>query len=482
MTLPPDPSDSGAIADELRRLAAGIGTSILSHLASRDDFGMRTFYGEAFTLALLTRLRALDACVERKLLRAFAAKDRTDSQYHWEFNHYGMLEAGRLQTPLVFKHTPCTNWTLLRAAVQVRSGTDAERGLQVALAKLARMQNNAGLILDDPGVRSFQYHCFSAAMIFETYRATREARLLRAFQRAVAFIRHFILPNGDTLYIGRGQQQSFGYASLAYILSAACTLFEDPTLLDDLLRVTRRIRAHVRADGSLPLVIGGGEEPLPHPDAPHLDPRYPGWYAYNNHFDYLPFSGLFLHKAAELLSEARVTRARPVVQEDYRDRDFLKMVAGGTIAIVARPGGYWTNDLPVPYVYSDGRARTGCYGGEQFGRSIYSVRGIPLPMHGSRSLRWRSLSFFLGRTLVVLSPLGALIRRYEVRERRVDIHSRMLSLLAFRDRYLFPPDGPVVRSPRDLQPAGVEYSASGALLAFEANSVGDVSLEFPACQ
>ena len=478
--MTPLPPDSRVIAAELSGLAAGIGASLTAHLASRDDFGMRSFYGEAFALALLTRLGALDAQSERKLIHAFETKDRTDSEYHWEFNHYGMLEAGRLRRPLVFKHTPCTNWTLLRAAVRVRSGADPAGGMREALAKLARMQNAAGLILDDPGVRSFQYHCFSAAMIFEMYRATQDERLLRAFRRAVELIRHFILPNGDALFIGRGQQQSFGYASLAYILSAACTLDDDSTLLDDLLRVTRRIGTYLRPDGSLPLVLGGGLEPLPHPDTPHRDPRYPGWYAYNNHFDYLPFTGLFLRKAAELLTAARVMHATPVTQKPYRDRDFVKVIAGGTIAIVARPGGYWTNDLPVPYVYNDGRARTGCYGGEQFGAGIYSMRGIPLPMRGARSLRWRSLSFFAGNTLVLLSPLGILIRRYEFRDRRVDMRSRMLSVLAFRDRYLFPADGPVVRSAQSLQPVGIEYSASGALHAFEAAGVGDISLEFPA--
>ena len=474
------PTDAQVIAAELHRLAAGIGASLVCHLTAHDGFGMRTFYGEAFTLALLTRLGTLDSETERRLLRAFETKDRTDSQYHWEFNHYGMLEAGRAKPPLTFKHTPCTNWTLLRANVRVRSGTARERGLTEALKKLGRMQNTAGLILDDPGVRSFQYHCFSAAMVFELYGATQEPRFLQSFRRAVAFIRNFILPDGDTLYVGRGQQQSFGYASLAYILSAACSVDDDPTLLEDLQRVTHHISIFERADGSLPLVLGGGTEPLPHPTAPHRDPQYPGWYAYNNHFDYLPFSGLFLHKAAALLGTTRATRAAPVAQRPYRDRDFLKIVAGGTIAVVARPGGYWSNDLPVPYVYSDGRARTCCYGGEQFGGGIYSTLGIPLPLHGARSLRWRSLSFFAGNALVVLSPLGAMIRRYEVSERRVHIRSKLLSLLNFRDRYLFPTDGPVVTSTHQLKPAGIEYSASGALRAFEAARVGNVSLDFPA--
>src|SRR6185295_1884130 len=136
-------TDAQVIAAELHRLAAGIGASLVSHLTAHDGFGMRTFYGEAFALALLERLGTLDRATERRLLSGFDAKDRTDSQYHWEFNHYGMLEAGGLKPPLTFKHTPCTNWTLLRANVRVRSGTAPEQGLTEALNKLGRMQNAA---------------------------------------------------------------------------------------------------------------------------------------------------------------------------------------------------------------------------------------------------------------------------------------------------------------------------------------------------
>ncbi|MBI3774544.1 MAG: hypothetical protein HY273_03165 [Gammaproteobacteria bacterium] len=461
--------DSRQLAGQLGALTDGIAAYVADYLADREDFGMRTFYGESFALALLAKTGRHDAALEAKLLNAFHRKDRRDPQYHWEFNHYGMLEAGQLTEPLTFKHTPCTNWTLLRSNVRIAAGIDVDTARVEALAKLRRRQRPSGLILDDPGVRSFQNHCFSHEDVW-----------LRAFKRAVDFIRRFILPNGDALYIGRGQQQSFGYASLIYILSAYVALTGDRGALGDATRVAEFLTQSTCADGSLPLVVGASKEPLPHSDTPQCDLRYSGWYAYNNYFDYLPFAGVFLKKAADILS--RVPNAAPIfnVQQSYRDADFLKIVCGNTIAVVSRPGGYWTNDLPTPYVYSGGRARMPCYGGEQFGNSIYSLSGLPLPMLGNTSMRRRAISFFVGDRLVVISPLGVLLRRFEIGEGRVCLRNTVISPFQLHDRYLFLSELPVIRSDYALTAVGPAYSASGELMAYESMRVGDVELEFPA--
>ena len=472
--------DNLTIAAELRGLSEGIATYLKEYLSCRNGFDSRTFYGESFTLALLTQIGQLGPDMEEKLVRAYKNKDHGDPEFHWEFNHYGMTEADRLQPPLIFKNTRCTNWTLLRSNVRIAKSIDADDGTREAVDKIRKMQKISGFIIDDPGVRSFQYHCFSAAMIYEIYQKTKNELFLDSFLRAVFFIRHFILPNGDTLYVGRGQQQSFGYASLIYILCAFYAKTKDRSVLGDLFLVTKYLLQHARHDGSLPLVLGGGPEPLPHHDTPHRDRNYPGWYAYNNYFDYLPFAGLFLKKAADLLSDAPLNSPIFFKQESYRDSDFLKEVSGETVAVVARTGGYWTNDLPVPYVYSGGRVRTPCYGGEQFGNSIYSIRGIPLPVGGRNiSMRRRAISFFVGKTLVVVSPIGILFRSYELNERKIILHQRIFSPFRLRDRFLFENNGPIIRSEYPLFDAGEEYSVKGLLRAYEAEHVGDITLEFP---
>ena len=102
-----------------------------------------------------------------------------------------------------------------------------EKAKNTARNKIKRFQLGSGLILDDPGVKSFQYHCFSIAMIGEIYISTNDKIFLKSFSKGIDFILNFILPNGCTLYIGRGQEQSFGYGALIYILSLYFKFFND---------------------------------------------------------------------------------------------------------------------------------------------------------------------------------------------------------------------------------------------------------------
>lgn len=240
------------IEDKLNHIVLGISDYLSNYLSTRSCFGARSFYGESFTLALLSRTSHLTDDLEEKLLLEFKNKDRSDSQYHWEFNNYAMLEAGRLESSsLRFKNTPCTNWTLLRSNVRFRCNVDVDVASIEVDKKIKKMQLTSGMILDDPGVRSFQYHCFSAAMLYEIYICTNNNVYLKRFCKAVEFIRNFILPNGDTLYVGRGQQQSFGYASLIYILCGYYSVTKNNSVLGDVENVISLIRKFIRKDGQL---------------------------------------------------------------------------------------------------------------------------------------------------------------------------------------------------------------------------------------
>jgi len=466
------------LEDNLNDIVVGIANYLSSYLSLRDDFGMRSFYGESFTLAFLTQMNMLTDNVDVKLRRAFNKKNRNDSQYHWEFNNYGMQEAKTTHSNnLKFKNTSCTNWTLLRANVRLRAQQDVELAHSEIKNKLNRMQLSSGLILDDPGVRSFQYHCFSAAMLYEIYLNTKNDHYLTSFCKAVSFIRHFILPNGDTLYVGRGQHQSFGYASLVYILCAYFSITEDNSVIGDIEKIVSLINSNVKDDGSLPLVMGGGHEPIPHPDNPHQNHEYPGWYAYNNYFDYLPFAGLFLKKAIDILKNAGEYTVEYSEQAAYGDKYFRKYVIGNTIAVLSKPGGYWTNDLPIPYIYKEGKILTPCYCGEQFGNSIYSISGIPLPQYKGLSLRWKSKSFFWRDTMVLISPLGILFRKVKLTENLLEVDNKLFSLLPFHDRYLFLNKSTYINSQYSFEKMGCEYSPAGKLYVYESKKIGRLTLE-----
>lgn len=463
--------------EQLASLTNKICTFLQNRLAEREDLGCRSFYSESFSLSLLNRAGVLDDAAKAKLLAAYEALDHLHPEFHWEFNNYAFLDylqrssdqrVAPYLNPLRFKNTPCTNWTLLRSNCRLAAGTQKALAVAEAKEKIDSRQLDSGLILDDPGVKSFQYHCFSMAMIAEIYAHTGDGFFLESFYKGLRFIRNFILSNGEALYIGRGQKQSFGYGSLIYICALGYRYTSDPELLGDIQRITSFIMQHIREDGSLPLVFNGLEHEIPKV-VDMKSPEYAGWYPYNNYFDYLAFLGLFLHKSLEILADSPSEAATFRQPAGYRDKDFLKVVIEQYEAVISRPGGYWTNDQPIPYVVSRGSVLTPCYGGEQFQESLYSLKGIPLPFCAplQRSIRWRSLSWLDDKGFWLVSPLGTMRRRFFFEKERITIDTQIFSLLPFRHYYLFSSSQTsVCENLDDLTFEGTQYSASGPLSLF----------------
>jgi hypothetical protein len=459
---------------KIKNTVDSITSFIVSWLSDKQNFGCRSFYGESFSLALLQRADFLDDMTKNKLIKAYEDLDKTDSQFHWEFNNYALLDYLNLSNdntikqylePLRFKNTPVTNWTLLRSVTRIKADKDIDHAIREAKERIEKFQLKSGLILDKNDDKSFQYHCFSMAMIGEIYEQTKDEYFKNSFLKGVEFIRHFILSNGEALYIGRGQNQSFGYGALIYILSLAFKFTEDKTLLGDSERILDFLTQHQRDDGSFPLVMSGVEKTIPKIIDIH-NPEFSGWYPYNNYFDYLPFMGFFIAKAHEVLKGLDINDVQYRKEQQYRDDDFIKIVKSGYEAVVSRAGGYWSNDLPIPYIVTAGKKTTPCYGGEQFQKSLYSLEGIPLPYcdRFKKSIRWRSVSFFKGNSLWIVSPIGIMKREFIFEEKYVDIKTRVYSFFTFKHIYLsLDNDKEVFEGGDNLKFSGYEYSASGKL-------------------
>ena len=176
--------------------------------------------------------------------------------------------------------------------------------------------------------------------------------------------------------------------------------------------------------------------------------------------------GFFLNKAFELIKGVDASGLSYQNQEAYRDADFIKIVRPRYEAVLSRPSGYWTNDLPIPYIVSAFKAATPCYGGEQFQKSLYSTQGLPLPYCDTlrRSIRWRSISWFKGDSLWIVSPLGVMRRNYVFEDDSITINTWVYSLFTFMHCYLFF-DKHVSVCPdlSELTQMNCEYSASGKL-------------------
>jgi len=373
-------------------------------------------YGTAFALWLWSYFGTdFSRSVERAWQRFKDAPPRS----HGEFNIYALLQCrdilGRAPIhALIRRLRPgarhSANWMLLRAACDFQNGAflpslSARLEGRAALIRYAR----SGFIHDRSNVRSFGYHAFCGALLADIWRSRRLTWAGRAAMEAARFLSEFILPNGDALYVGRGQEQIFGYGALMYLLEAARLMTGDQRYRKLSDRVFVRLTEFQRRDGSLPLVLREGEEPEPwQPDA-----RRPGWYTYNCYADYLPFFACMLLKASDV-DLAPLDGMRPLPLHP----DFQVIERERYTAVLSRPGGSPTNDLPFPYVCLQGTSIFPCYGreGDQIDPEAVALPYGVLATGGSYGFRDHLHYRFVEDGLIGESSDVRHIRRFEFRE------------------------------------------------------------------
>ncbi len=370
-------------------------------------------YGVAFSLWLWSHFGVEFA---RQLDRAWQRLKADPPKTHGEFNVYALLHCRErmgsrpveaLARRLRFGRRHSANWVLLRSVCRAQQGpfVSPRRSRAEARAVLLRYARH-GLICDRAQVRSFAYHALCGALLADLWREFGAAWIGKAVVAAARFLAPFVLPNGDALYVGRGQEQVFGYGALLYLLEAGAQLTGDRTFEELAERVFQRLSRFQRRDGSFPLVLREGEEQEPwRPDASR-----PGWYTYNRYGDYLPFLGCMLLKAADT-ELARLDALEPLAQHPH----FLRHEDSRYTAVVAMPGGASTNDLPFPYVCVDGESVFPCYGVE--GDDI-APQAVPLPygvLAGGRAYSFREqLRYRIqGRELIGEARLAQHVRAFQ---------------------------------------------------------------------
>ncbi len=345
----------------------GAARAIAVYLADRQrpdgSFPGPDHYGVAFALWLWSEFGADYA---RQLDRAWNRLKTNPPSTHGEFNTYALLHCRRrlgegAVDALIRRLKPggrhSANWMLLRAVCHASEGPcfSLPRAYLEARTALA-WHCRGGFIEDRPGARSFAYHAFCGALLADLWNLQSFRWAGRSAMRAATLHAPLVLPNGDALYVGRGQEQIFGYGALVYLLEAAARMTGDDSYTRVAHRVFRRAMRFQRRDGSFPLVLREGEEPEPW----RASNTRPGWYSYNRYADYLPFFGCMLLKAAGAgrisACEAAIPgRAQPELRVIEKER---------YTAVYGVSGGLPTNDLWFPYVCVDGQSLFPCYGRE----------------------------------------------------------------------------------------------------------------------
>lgn len=349
-----------------------IANKLLQFLAKKQNndgtFPGETYYGETFAiLAWSFDYNKYKKNIDKAII-AYGKKKR-DSNFHWEFNNYALLEYHSMYgdksilkyiTKLKFKYLKSTNWTLLRATCKILNNSDIKKAISEIDYALS-FQDDSGLIWDHKKSKSIQYHIFSAALLGEISEKTKDKNIKNHFLEAARFVHKLILKNGDSVYIGRGQEQLFGYGALLYVLEMAEKYIQNGIFRSDGIRVINFISNYARKNGSFPLVLRKEEKGFPKKINVN-NIRYLGWYPYNNYFDYLPFFAYYLFKTRSILTSA-TKKVNIKSRLNLNNDEFIIFKNINYEAIISRPFGQMSNDMPVPYICYKNFSFMPCYGG-----------------------------------------------------------------------------------------------------------------------
>ena len=287
------------------------GTRLLKHLDDvldpQSGYPDAPSWGYAFTyLAALSANDGIEDLFSNRALRLLNSQDKTDPNYSWEFVVYALQTAKKftsatIPAPLDRYHekgTRMLNWFLLRKLnKRLCDRYDVIDHLKLRVAA-SIYQESSGLILDELKTRSLQYHAFCLFVLAELIETDPENLWLKKwFSKGVEFSMQHILDDGTSLYIGRGQEQIFGYGALIYSIEYFYTKVRP--LNENLInKISRRLLSFQRDDGSYPLVLRNRE---PEPSNARFSECVPGgWYGYNTLYDYQPFLAYCLVKASKL--------------------------------------------------------------------------------------------------------------------------------------------------------------------------------------
>ena len=277
--------------------------NILNYLNSQLDidkgYPYKTTWGYAFTYLVALILENNE--LSRKSLKHLLKQDTNDKNYPWEFIVFALKESQYFKfhkinhpaTELKSKGTSVLNWRLLNFYNKIlfKKNNFINQNFIRILVKIH--QKPYGLLMDEFNTRSLQYHNFSLLLLLKIYEKDQQVKWLKKkIQLAMQFSLDNIFSDGTSQFIGRGQEQIFGYGSLI----ASIKLFEK--LLGDnfdnqLNLLVDKIISHQKSNGFIPLVLRS-ENILENISNYSSDKELGGWYSYNSTFDYLPFLGYCL--------------------------------------------------------------------------------------------------------------------------------------------------------------------------------------------
>ncbi len=287
-----------------------------------------------------------------------------DWGYHWDFKNYAFIETylkvrdklapeERKSWEIGIKHwnqntnNPLTNWLAMRAyANLMRYRTFGNFIDKIKFwnwqRRMEKARQNDGCYDDYRNQsRPIQYHVFTLALIHRIWLLDKSRRLQKHFLEGVKYFSQFIDPDGCFNYLGRGQEQNFGYAVAIYSLEAASQMdiFEKKFYRYMLEKVWEYFVSFQKND-HFPLVLN---------DRP--DEEKFGWYDYHHLTVYNAFVGAWLGLAHQLspedgrsnsnaqvdLTSSKLTHFKSTKNVIYRQKEYFVCLSGGCPEYLSEP-------------------------------------------------------------------------------------------------------------------------------------------------
>lgn len=257
----------------------------------------QTSWGYAFTFLIgcMSSFNVSSLLVQ-KSLNLFLKQNTSNYNYPWEFIVFAIKEASYLydkkfshpSTSLRGKGTAVLNWKLIHFYNKIQFKKFSFFDEIVLKILIKTHQTSYGLLMDEYFTRSLQYHNFSLLILLKIYEKKKNYKWLKnKIILAIEFSIDNIFSDGTSQFLGRGQEQIFGYGSLIASLKLYEKLFQKDLdnflnlLLDKLLR-------HQKENGFIPLILRN-QNNTEEKESFSNKKKPPGWYSYNSSFDYLPF-------------------------------------------------------------------------------------------------------------------------------------------------------------------------------------------------
>ncbi len=227
--------------------------------------------------------------------------------YHWDFKNYAFLETYRIIKKYLRedeqrkwlkglkeyrenKGNHLTNWYAMRAYSSLlryklfHNVVDFLRYLwRIFFVRRAKLPD--GCFDDFPHLsRPIQYHVFVLALLHRIYLINSSKRIKDWFLKGVYYFIHFVDPDGCFNYLGRGQEQIFGYGIGLYVLEAAKSINKNQAgyyqyLIDCIWKYLNKFKQN----NIFPLVLNYQN-----------DLEKFGWYDYHHLTVYEAFLGVWL--------------------------------------------------------------------------------------------------------------------------------------------------------------------------------------------